>query len=361
MVEINADCYDQATMPSFEVEHRSLKSFIKKFWLPSRCFLLVDKSVPLVSMHFSGGDWYDFFIQIAVQQHLHITRSRHFIGVTLPSSQSFMWPRVQELVDVHFQKPSELVEQLKLPSGISSNVVSDDALSKVMVNAPVDKIDNLVARIHTLDQQQKNYHVEAKVLFLREGGEQHLGLRWQARQGALLAWPIHSRGPWWMSGIDHLAWDNAINNDEVVIEAKPHLYLLEGEKAFIESGDEWPYVTKDKKNSLAAVQFKKASLSLGITVKSRPHNRVALALELNQAQVSHQTQSGLPVMQTQNASLKSNILLGETMVVGGVYRWAFSRVNTSPRFPSWLRRWLWSSQEKKERQQLLLILRVNRV
>lgn len=360
-----ADCYKSQPVPSFDVEHVKLRSFIRGAWLPSNCRLLIASGVNNFShLQFQGGDWYDLFIQLAVENGLEVSRTRHFVSVSLASAHRVFWPYLQQLIAVHHQRPTDLVRLLNKDKAFDSQVelVADDSKASILVSAPMQKIDWIIAKVQSLDQPESSYFVEAKIIFVREGSESRAGLHWQGYQGVLLSWPRKSflSVSWLVKGLGTLLWDTIESYDNVLVEARPYLRVVAGKKAGLESGDERPYESYGKGLSSATVQFKKALLSFNLLVKTLPHSRVHLELDLQQNLVSHQAGLGIPVVQNQHINLQENLSLNEVMVVGGMYRRVDGVSHQAPYWPHWLKRWFFR-KSAQEKQQLLLLLRVRKV
>ena len=85
-----------------------------------------------------------------------------------------------------------------------------------------------------------------------------------------------------MKGLSSLIWDNIEAYDDALIEARPYLRVLSGEKAMLESGDEWPYLQPHHRTSSAPVQFKKSLLRLSVLVRTLSDSHVHLELDLKQ-------------------------------------------------------------------------------
>lgn len=108
------------------------------------------------------------------------------------------------------------------------------------------------------------------------------------------------------------------------IISSPRVVTQDGKKATIASGQEIPYTTTltDGEGKVTSVTtFKKAELSLDVTPRIAPDNRVDMLLDIKKdsPDYARQLPAGVPI---DTNHLESNVLVdnGETVVLGGVYQ-----------------------------------------
>lgn len=101
--------------------------------------------------------------------------------------------------------------------------------------------------------------------------------------------------------------------------ASPRLITLNQQPALIESGEEIPY-QQSTSSGATAVAFKKAVLSLKVTPRITPDNKVIMDLQINQDVPSSQLFNGVPAILTRE--IQTNVVLnnGQTIVLGGIYK-----------------------------------------
>lgn len=108
------------------------------------------------------------------------------------------------------------------------------------------------------------------------------------------------------------------------IISSPRVVTQDGKKASIASGQEIPFTTTvvDAQGNVNSVtSFKEAELSLDVTPRIAPDNRVDMLLDIKKdsADYARQVPAGVPI---NTNHLESNVLVdnGETIVLGGVYQ-----------------------------------------
>ncbi len=98
--------------------------------------------------------------------------------------------------------------------------------------------------------------------------------------------------------------------------ASPRIMTGDSTPATIKSGQQIPYQTVSMSGT--QTQFKDATLSLTVTPKITPDDRVSMVLELTQDTVGSPTTAG-PSINTKNVSTTVLVENGGTVVIGGVY------------------------------------------
>lgn len=112
------------------------------------------------------------------------------------------------------------------------------------------------------------------------------------------------------------------NRGEII--SSPRVITGDGEKANIEQGREIPYQQGSQgSNAGVSVQFKKAVLSLNVTPKITPNDKVQMNLKVTQDSVGAYvpTQGGGSVPSIDTRSLTTQVLVndGDTVVLGGIF------------------------------------------
>lgn len=104
--------------------------------------------------------------------------------------------------------------------------------------------------------------------------------------------------------------------------ASPRVLTADSTPALIESGTEIPYIAFDK-NGIPGTHFKKALLSLQVTPKITPDDKVNMKVVLTQDTVGKLVASGLggfiPSIDVKKVDTQVLIENGGTLVIGGVY------------------------------------------
>ncbi len=102
------------------------------------------------------------------------------------------------------------------------------------------------------------------------------------------------------------------------IVASPRLVTSNQQLAFIESGEEIPYL-QSTSSGAASIAFKKAVLRLEVTPQITPDDHVIMDLKVNQDSRGVET-AGVPAINTRQMQTKVLVANGETVVLGGIYQ-----------------------------------------
>jgi type IV pilus secretin PilQ/predicted competence protein len=106
----------------------------------------------------------------------------------------------------------------------------------------------------------------------------------------------------------------------LTILASPKILTLDKKTAIIESGQEIPYVTKNRAGADPQVIFKKATLKLEVTPLVTPNNDILLQLKINRDQPGIQV-PGILQAPIETTQIITDIIAkhGETIMLGGIF------------------------------------------
>jgi type IV pilus assembly protein PilQ len=139
------------------------------------------------------------------------------------------------------------------------------------------------------------------------------------------------------------------------IVASPRLVTSNQQQAYIESGEEIPYL-ESTSSGAASVSFKKAVLRLDVTPQITPDDHIILDLTVNQDSRGEVT-NGVPAINTREMHTKVLVDNGETVVLGGIYiqekSGAVRRVPFFGRLP--YVGWMFKSEVNTDKRNELLI------
>ncbi len=105
--------------------------------------------------------------------------------------------------------------------------------------------------------------------------------------------------------------------------ASPRVFTTNNNEAYIESGEQIPYLTASSAGN-TSITFKKAVLSLKVTPQITPDDRIILDLQINQDTRGEDTLFG-PAINTREVGTRVLVENGETIVLGGVYQQRINR------------------------------------
>ncbi len=273
-----------------------------------------------------------------------------------------------EIIKINYAKASEMAamiggnETLSMLSERGSVTVDERTNSLLLRDLP-DNIGVIKSIIAELDIPVKQVQIEARVVTIREGNIEELGIRWgvsstngtttvggsiesnlvAAGSGSELeiddflnvnlpalsdnassiAFQVASLGTNTLLDLELSALQN---ESKAEIISSPRLITTNKKSAYIEQGTEIPYL-KSTSSGATAVEFKKAVLSLTVTPQITPDNRLILDLDVTQDQVGEvlKTLEGETVaIDTQRIGTQVLVNNGETVVLGGIYQHTFS-------------------------------------
>lgn len=283
-------------------------------------------------------------------------------------------PLRSELIQINYAKADEIAN---LISSKDTSLLSDrgklsvDARTNaIWIQDTLKNIDEIRQLIAKLDVPVKQVLIEARIVTIRTGCSEDLGIRWGVSRpthlsGTLLAANEMAQGvePAEVGPLDprrlnldlaavpvngnpasigialarlgnNILLDlelSALESEEKAeIVASPRLMTTNQKMAVIESGQDIPY-QQATSSGATAVAFKKAVLSLKVTPQITPDDRLVMELQINQDADSGERVQEVPIILTR--SINTNVLVdnGQTIVLGGIYQ--KDKSNTVRRVP----------------------------
>lgn len=188
------------------------------------------------------------------------------------------------------------------------------------------------------DLPAKQVQIEARIVFVRKGIEQNIGVNWNIKHATdnkgmfdgfhmnlgaassnALTTPALALGRLFGNyNIDlEISALEAVSEAELV--ASPRLLTSNNETATIEQGTQIPYqVTAPSGGS--TIELVPAVLKLQVTPQITPNNKILLELEVTQDKpLVSESQGGQPPIDTRKVITNILVSNGETVVLGGVY------------------------------------------
>jgi len=197
--------------------------------------------------------------------------------------------------------------------------------------------------IQKLDKVTPQVIIEAKIVEVSSTFSNALGIDWTA-----------NIGPWASSGLDGtLGGDVAMNfpaasngvlgfnftriaghatplvlnaqltametRGEGKIISSPKIMTLDGIKAQISQGVEYPFLERDS-SGLATVKFKDIELKLEVTPMVTPDDRILMKINISKDDVAEITADGTPSISSNEAQTELLVNDGNTIVIGGIIK-----------------------------------------
>lgn len=197
--------------------------------------------------------------------------------------------------------------------------------------------------IRALDHPSKQVHLRALLWIVDAQHQKQLGIS-----------PDFFKNMSFEDCVDRLHWMQG--EGRIQLLAQPELYVMEGKKAIVSSGEEIPYQTKDVKQS--KILFKKALLSLGVHIHHIGESGVFLDVDINLDKASEKQYQNNVAIARQRVKSTLRIPFGKAMLLGGVRQ---QRVSTQQHCPlgvssvSWLSS-IFCENLSVDKQSLLYVL-----
>ncbi|WP_423250096.1 type IV pilus secretin PilQ [Vibrio mediterranei] len=281
-----------------------------------------------------------------------------------------------EIININYAKAADVAAMIGGDSDVSmlserGSVAIDERTNALLVRELPDNLRVIKEIIASLDIPVKQVQIEARVVTIKEGNIEELGIRWgytsingdttigstiegnlassgigggevdiddflNVNLGALsdnaasIAFQVASLGSNTLLDLELSALQS---ESKAEIISSPRLITTNKKSAYIEQGTEIPYL-KSTSSGATAVEFKKAVLSLTVTPQITPDNRLILDLDVTQDRVGEvlKTLEGETVaIDTQRIGTQVLVNDGETVVLGGIFQHAMtSKVDKVP-------------------------------
>lgn len=270
-------------------------------------------------------------------------------------------PLISTNIQINYAKAFDMAAILKntentvlTPKG---TVAVDERTNTVLLRDTQASINEAKALIKALDIPIKQVLIESRMVTVRDGAGEQLGVRWgfsdkqdnNGFSGSLegaetiaggiipslterlnvnlpVSNPAGRIGLQVARLVDGTILDLELsaleseNKGEII--ASPRITVANQHEAYIEQGTEIPYVQATSSGA-TSVEFKKAVLSLKVTPHVTPDNRIILDLVVTQDTRGEtvQTSTGPAVaIDTQEISTQVLVENGETIVLGGIFQ-----------------------------------------
>ena len=270
-----------------------------------------------------------------------------------------------EIIKINYAKAADMAQMVGGESAVSmlserGSVAIDERTNSLLLRDLPDNIEVIKQIIAKLDIPVKQVQIEARVVTIKEGNIEELGVRWGltstsgdmtiggsiennlavagiyddnvsiddflnvnlaavSDNASSIAFQIAKLGSNTLLDLELSALQN---ESKAEIISSPRLITTNKKSAYIEQGTEIPYL-KSTSSGATAVEFKKAVLSLTVTPQITPDNRLILDLNVTQDRVGEvlKTLEGETVaIDTQRIGTQVLVNNGETVVLGGIFQ-----------------------------------------
>ncbi|MCL9780434.1 type IV pilus secretin PilQ [Vibrio sp. S4M6] len=252
---------------------------------------------------------------------------------------------------ITMKKSGESQSQALLSDSGSFSV--DHNTATLLVTDSEENLQAIDALISTLDKAKKQVQIEARIVSIKEGNLDELGVKWSYNSigqiegannfdvdalanndidslfninlpatttgAASLAFQVAQLGAGALLDLELSALQR---ESKAEIISTPRLITTELKPAYIEQGTEIPY-TESSSSGATSVSFKKAVLSLKVTPKIMPDHRVLLDIDVTQDHPGDVVKTGTGeavAVNTQKIGTQVLVNDGATVVLGGIHQ-----------------------------------------
>lgn len=293
-----------------------------------------------------------------------------------------------EIIAIHFAKASDIANLIVREGNVSmlssrGDVTIDERTNSLLVRDLSKNIQTIRSIVKSLDVPVKQVQIEARIVTIKEGNLQELGVRWGVAEtngnfsagGSIesnlgqAGFGAETRGVYFSgNGRSSVGIDDFLNvnlpatsgnastiafqvaklgsgtlldlelsalqaESKAEIISSPRLITTNKQPAYIEQGTEIPYLEASSSGA-ASVSFRKAVLSLKVTPQITPDNRLVLDLNVTQDRPGEVVKTGAGeavTIDTQRIGTQVLVDNGETVVLGGIYQHSLqTRVDKVP-------------------------------
>jgi type IV pilus assembly protein PilQ len=263
-----------------------------------------------------------------------------------------------QLFAIKYAKASDIAEILNHHRKVGAvsetgSIAVDDRTNSLLVYEQADHLERIATVIKSLDVPVKQVQIEARIVTIKEGEVDELGVRWgvsKVSSGFTTAPSIDAiKGSSELS--DHLNVNLGLANpnsssiafqlaklgsdtlldlelsalqaeSKAEIISSPRLVTTNKQPAYIEQGSEIPYL-EAASSGATSISFRKAVLSLKVVPQITPDNKLVLDLNVTQDRPGQVVKTGIGesvAIDTQRIGTQVLVNNGETIVLGGIYQ-----------------------------------------
>ncbi|MFZ0218655.1 MAG: type IV pilus secretin PilQ [Candidatus Aquirickettsiella sp.] len=289
------------------------------------------------------------------------------INAQIQQKKKDLSPLIFKIIQIRYRKAADISKLLKDKTNTvlsaQGRVSIDNLTNSLWIRDSIEQVDKIIASIKELDRSVGQILIEARIVSIDQNKEKELGAQFGSTQthpvNKLLTSHLKSKVSNSNTGLlQHLTMDlpimggtaingaaslglrlmrlgqnsfldlelSALENEGAAeIISTPHLITADQQTAFIEAGAEIPYQEKASSGGTNVI-FKKAVLSLKVTPKIMPDERMILDIKVNQDQPSTIMVVNTPTIKARGIETHVIVKSGETVVLGGIYEYSQSKI-----------------------------------
>lgn len=289
------------------------------------------------------------------------------INLQIQQKKRELSPLIFKVIQIRYRKALDISKLLKdktnTPLSTHGSASVDNATNSLWIRDSVEQQNKIAAFIRELDKPIAQILIEARIVSIDQNMEKEIGAKFGSTQtqaanrlikhqlrnkinnsntdllqyltmdlpitGITPATGAVSLGLRLMRLGQNSFLDlelSALENEGAAqVISTPHLITADQQTAFIEAGAEIPYQEKASTGGTNVI-FKKAVLSLKVTPRFMPDERIILDLKVNQDQPSTFMAVDAPTIKARGIKTQVIVKNGETVVLGGIYEYSQSKI-----------------------------------
>lgn len=289
------------------------------------------------------------------------------INLQIQQKKRELSPLIFKVIQIRYRKALDISKLLKdktnTPLSTHGSASVDNATNSLWIRDSVEQQNKIAAFIRELDKPIAQILIEARIVSIDQNMEKEIGAKFGSTQtqaanrlikhqlrnkinnsntdllqyltmdlpitGITPATGAVSLGLRLMRLGQNSFLDlelSALENEGAAqVISTPHLITADQQTAFIEAGAEIPYQEKASTGGTNVI-FKKAVLSLKVTPRIMPDERIILDLKVNQDQPSTFMAVDAPTIKARGIKTQVIVKNGETVVLGGIYEYSQSKI-----------------------------------
>lgn len=262
-------------------------------------------------------------------------------------------PLRTEFIQVDFRKASDMVSRLNAAKLISERgfILADDETNVLMVRETAQRMEEIRSTLSRFDTEVAQVLIEARLVTANTDVSKDLGVKWGVGLGGSKGDSAISIGrsianvsnPGTVpnsllvdlganvtnatgvavglkagsSALLQLELSALETDGRVEVISQPKIVTTNGKAAMIQSGQEIPYQTVE--DGEVNIEFKDVVLSLDVTPRINPGDRIAMDLKIKKDSIGDQLANG--EISIVNNELETSVVVpdGQTIVLGGVF------------------------------------------
>lgn len=286
------------------------------------------------------------------------------INLDIQQKKRELSPLMFKVIKVRYRKASDISTLLKDKTNhflsTQGSVTVDNLTNSLWIKDSAEQLNKISASIRELDKPIGQILIEARIVSVDQNMEKELGAHFGSTQtqsvNKLLKSQLKTKVKSFTTDLlQHLTMDlpgsstsgtasiglrlmrlgqnsfldlelSALENEGAAqVISTPHLITGDQQTAFIEAGAEIPYQEKASSGGTNVI-FKKAVLSLKVTPRIMPGERIVLDLRVNQDQPGTFITVDAPTIKARGIKTQVTVKNSETVVLGGIYEYAQSKL-----------------------------------